>query len=302
MRLLVLAAFLASTAALAQQPPTVEGRVGKLEKEMRAVQRKVFPGGAEQFLEPEIRPAAPAAAPAGVPATGALNDLTARVDALEKQLQSVTGQAEQNGYRLKQLEDAVAKFRSDAEYRLGALEAGAPIASQPAPSGETPTPARRQPPPPPPPRGATPTPTFVDTAAETPPSSGDPAEDAYMAGYRLWSAKQYPEAEAALRAAAQRYPKHRRYSYSQNLLGRSYLDEGKPALAAEAFYANYRAMPRGERAPDSLYYLGQALTRLKKPVEACRVYDELRDVYGEKIAADLKAKVAVGRTDAKCGA
>ena len=121
-----------------------------------------------------------------------------------------------------------------------------------------------------------------------------------MAGYRLWEQKQYPEAEAALKQVVAKYPKHKRASYAQNLLGRAYLDEGKPALAAIAFWDNYKKMPRGERAPASLYYLGTALNQLKKPAEACKVYDELADVYGEKINQALKDKVAQGRTDARC--
>ena len=59
-------------------------------------------------------------------------------------------------------------------------------------------------------------------------------------------------------------------------------------------------MPRGERAPDSLYFLGQSLVQLKKPADACKVYDELLDVYGEKISAQLKDRVSKGRADAKC--
>ena len=39
-----------SLAAEPQLP--IEGRVGKLEKEMKAVQRKVFPGGAQQYFDP----------------------------------------------------------------------------------------------------------------------------------------------------------------------------------------------------------------------------------------------------------
>ena len=57
---------------------------------------------------------------------------------------------------------------------------------------------------------------------------------------------------------------------------------------------------RGERAPDSLYFLGQSLVQLKKPKDACRVYDELLDVYGATISAELKGKVTKGRADAKC--
>ncbi|MET0269930.1 MAG: tetratricopeptide repeat protein, partial [Sphingomonas sp.] len=135
-------------------------------------------------------------------------------------------------------------------------------------------------------------------------STGDAGEDAYLAGYRLWEQKKYPEAVTALKAMAAKYPKHRRASYAQNLLGRAYLDDNKPGLAAEAFYANYQKMPRGERAPDSLYYLGQSLMSLKpaKPADACKVYAEMLDVYGEKIAQPLKDRVAKARADAKCSA
>lgn len=311
MRLLL--ALLLTTVAtpVLAQPATVEGRVGRLEKEMRAVQRKVFPGGSEQFVEPDIRPASPATAPAGVPATGALNDLTARVDSLEQQLQAITAQSEQNGFRLKQLEDGLAKLRAETDGRFGAM-AGTPAAAAgdamdlptteaTSPAVDVPRPFRPRPTTPP--RETAPPPVAETPAATTAPAStGDPAEDAYLAGYRLWEQKDYPAAETALRAAAKKYPKHRRYSYAQNLLGRSYLDEGKPGLAAQELYANYRAMPRGERAQDSLYYLGQALVKLKKNAEACRVYDELRDVYGTTVRPDIKSRLTTARADAKCGA
>lgn len=305
---LLLALLLSATAlpALAQ-PTTTEGRVGKLEKEMRAVQRKVFPGGAEQFVEPDIRPATPATAPAGVPAAGALIDLTARVDSLERQLQQITAQSEQNGFRLKQLEDGLAKLRADTDGRFAGMAGPAP-ATMPAattdattPPVEAPRPARPRATTPP--RDTAPPPTAaVEPPAATAASTGDPAEDAYLAGYRLWEQKNYADAAVALRAAAKKYPKHRRYSYAQNLLGRAYLDDGKPGLAAQELYANYRTMPRGERAQDSLYYLGAALVKLKKNAEACRVYDELRDVYGETVRPDIRSRLTTARADAKCGA
>ena len=55
--------------------------------------------------------------------------------------------------------------------------------------------------------------------------------------------------------------------------------------------ANYRSNPQGERAPDSLYYLGQALMKLGQPGQACKAYAELDAVYGAKIRADLKKQV-----------
>lgn len=302
----VAAVMILPTAAMAQS--NVEGRVGKLESEMRAVQRKVFPNGAGGYVQPEITaPQTQAQAP-GVPASSALTDLTSRVTSLEEQMATLTGQIEQNGYRTRQLQDQFDAYKRATEGRLKALEAGpAPIApaGQSAPL-DTPAPAAT---------GSTrPTKTPAaasvvtgDTASTEPaaspvekPSTGDAAEDAYLYGYRLWAAKRYPEAEAQLKKVVADYPKSRRASFAQNLLGRTYLDSGKPSLASMAFYENYKKFPDGERAPDSLLYLGQALTRLNKPADACKVYDELSDVYGAKLSASMKAQIASGRSAAKC--
>ena len=289
------AALVAAAAGAQSGPGGFEGRVGKLEKEMRAVQRKVFPGGASAGFEPEIQAPATAPVSGGTPATSAVADLTARVDALERQLASVTAQAEQAGYTVRQLQDQVTRLKSDYDYRLGALERGGAAAAAASPA---PAPAA----------AATPqtsidraTPAAGAAAAPSAVATGDPAEDAYMAGYRLWSQKKYPEAQAALRAMIAKYPTNRRATFAQNLLGRAYLDEGKPGLAAEALLKNYQTNPKGERAPDSLFYLGQALMRLNKPAEACKAYGELDDVYGAKLADPLKARLKQARADAKCG-
>jgi TolA-binding protein len=292
-----------SSAALAQN--AIDLRVGKLEKEMKAVQRTVFPQGVP--VQPESGIATPGTA-AGSPATAPIADLTARVDALEKSLASLTGQIEQAGFRNREQDTAIKKL----EARLAGLEGGgeatptttAPTAIAPKPATPTAlakptTPAATKPP-------------VVATkpdanrkaliAAVEIPSTGDAAEDAYSYGFRLYSAKLYPEAQTKLKEFVAKYPSHRRASYAQNLLGRSYYDEGKPALASVAFYDNYQKMPKGERAPESLYWLGQALTKLKKLPDACKVYAELNEVYGSKLGADLAAKAKKGRADAKCAA
>lgn len=291
------------------QSNTLAPRVEKLEKEMRAVQRKVFPGGSSQFLEPEIGNTPPTTTPSGSPASSPVVDLTARVSALESQLQTLTGQAEQNAFKLRQLDEAFVKFRGDVESRLKGLEGGAGPGPVPAAGGGTPVAAAPMPMKPvTPPAAGKPTTASPKLTADRQaaleaierPSSGDAGEDAYLYGYRLWDAKFYPQAQTQLKATVDKYPKHKRWSFAQNLLGRAYLDDGKPALASVAFYDNYQKMPRGERAPDSLYYLGVALTRLKKPADACKVFAEFNDVYGATASAGLKAQVAKGRTDAKC--
>jgi TolA-binding protein len=303
MRKFIIATLLfASTAAapvIAQSDPLAQ-RVNKLEKEMTAVQRKVFPNGVA--IEPEISGGAPAVA-AGNPASSPVADLNARVDALESQLRALTGQVETDGNRLKNLEDALKAY----EARLKALEGTGPVVAndgaastaavqKPAASAPKTAPAKGAPA-----AKVDPNRKAAIDAVEIP-ATGDAIEDAYTYGFRLWTAKLYPEAQMKLKEFVAKYPNHKRASYAQNLLGRAYLDEGKPALASVAFYDNYQKMPRGERASESLYWLGVALTKLKKPADACKVYKEFDDVYADKAGADLKAKIAKGKTDAKCAA
>lgn len=284
-----IAALLAFVGAPASAQSDLSGRVGKLEGEMRAVQRKVFPGGGGQLIQPDV--VAPIATPdaPGAPASSAVVDLTARVTSLEQQMAAMTGQIEQAGFQLRTLRGEFDAYRTATDARLAAAPAPRPA---PAAGGPAEDDAPRA--------AATTTAAPVRAAAVERPATGDPAEDSYLYGYRLWEAKRYAEAQTALKRTVADYPKSRRASYAQNLLGRAYLDDGKPSLASMAFYDNYKKMPDGERAPDSLLYLGQALVKLNKPADACKVYDELSDVYGAKMTAAMKGDVTRGRAAAKC--
>ncbi len=271
--------------AFAQRAETVEHRIDRIEQELRAVQRRVFPNGTTQFAEPEIGAQAPAGA--GASAGGdALANLNARVDALETQLRTLTGQVEQQTYRTGQLEDAIARLRTELGARIDRLEP----AARPEPEPARPEPAAE-----PPARPARPAPA---TAA---PAEPDSAEAAYNAGYRLWDQRHFAEAETELEAAATRFPSSRWTSWMRNLQGRAYLDDNKPATAARILLANYQDNPQGERAADSLYYLGAALTRLDRRTEACRVYDELARVY-PNMRDFLRSHLAEARTAAHCTA
>ena len=290
MRFHILAAILlAGCAAPAlAQPNPVERRVNKLEQEMRAVQRRVFPGGAAGIVEPEIAPQSQTAPLPGAPAGSAVADLTQRVDALEAQLASLTGQMEQNSFRMRQLEEGLASFRADAKARLDEIERARSVPA-PAPAQEIA---------PEPPRTSAAAPATPATAPKA--AAADPGEEAYLAGYRLWDQRKYTEAQAALEAMAKKYPKHPRASYARNLAGRAYLDDNKPATAAKVLLSNYQINPKGERAADSLLFLGEALMKLGKPAEACKVYDELQDVYGPNMRDFLKQQLPRARSEAKC--
>lgn len=290
-----------ATPALAQSSQ-LTSRVDRLESEMTAVQRKVFPGGAGQnYIQPQITPGqAPQDMGYGTPASSPLTDVTARVSSLEQQMSAMTNTLEETQHRLQVLENNFNDYKRVTDQRLAALEARGAGAVAPGGSGG---PAIASPPP----LGGSGDDSGASSDAPSgaagnidKPNTGDAAEDAYIYGYRLWAAKKYPAAEAQLKSVVAKYPDNRRASYAQNLLGRSYLDDGKPSLASIAFYDNYKKMPDGERAPDSLYFLGQALIQLKKPADACKVYDELSDVYGAKITAGMKADIAQARRTAQC--
>lgn len=286
--LILLASTAAPTLVQAQPRETIERRVDRLEGQLRAVQRRVFPNG---NVEPEISPTGPAQ-PGPAPGGDAVTSLTQRVDALEAQLRTLTGQVEENGHRTQQVQDDLTRLRAEVTARLDRVDRpqpDAPLPMDPPPQSQAEPPAER--PTTRPPRQAT---------AEAPavPAS---AEEAYNAGFRLWDQRRYAEAQAALEAATARYPSGRWSSWTRNLLGRAYLDDNKPATAARILLANYNDNPTGDRAADSLFYLGDALTRLNRRTEACRVYDELVRVY-PNVRDQIRSQIPQARRAARCAA
>jgi TolA-binding protein len=293
---------LGPSAALAQrQPPTPEQRLERLERQLQQVQRQVFPRG---------RPADTAGFSDEPAATqSSVVTLDQRLDALERQVTDILRQSEENGNRLRSLEGDLGRLRTDQEQRISALErrmneAAAVAPATTVPVEATPSPSTSRPKPQP----TTPRPrTRADAGAGSGGLSAtaaipedDPGEDAYTEGFKLWEAGQLDAAITSLRAFTAAYPKHRRVSYANNLIGRALLDKGQAQAAAQALLANYRGNPKGERAPDSLYYLGQALMKLGQPGQACKAYAELDAVYGAKVRADLKKLVTEAQAQARC--
>jgi TolA-binding protein len=286
-----------------QAPPTPEQRIDRLERQVQQVQRQVFPKG---------RPADTAGFSDDPAATqSSVMSLDQRLDALEKQMADLVRQSEENGNRLRSLEAGITQMKTDQEQRIGAIEQKMSEAAAAAPvqalvtTSPTTTPTK---PKPTPPKTA---PSKKTADVQTPAEGGplvaaatpavDEGEDAYSQAFHLWEAGQYDQAIAQLKAFTAAYPKHRRVSYANNLIGRSLLSKGDARGAAVAFLANYRGNPGGERAPDSLYYLGQAEVQMGQPGQACKVYAEFDAIYGAKARPDLKKQVADGKAQAQCG-
>lgn len=281
----------ASTALAQRQPASPEQRIDRLEKQVQQMQRMVFPKG---------RPA-DSAGFADDPAASqsAVTSLDQRLDALERQMTDILRLAEENGHAVQTVQSDLAKARSDSDARLNAIEQriaqGVPLAG-PAPIGTDTAAAEAMDKPKP----AMIPPQVQSTPAGADPAALDPGEAAYTDGFKAWEAGRYDDAIISLRAFTAAYPRHRRVSYANNLIGRSLLDKGEARAAAQALLANYTSDPKGERAPDSLYYLGQALMKLGQPGQACRAYSDLDAVYGAKIRPELKKLEIEAKTEAKC--
>jgi len=260
-----------------------EARLRRIEAEVRALQRSVFPGGDGRYFPPEVvtgqQPAQPQPVP-GTPSGGALTDVLARLDAIEAQMARLTERSEQGAYQLTELQD-----------RVEALEtAPAPGPAPLPPTGVIPAPGSTT-------GGgtggstaATPVDSVAPAGAPSPervaavqaiakPATDDAGDDEYTYGFRLWEAGFYPEAQQQLALFLERYPSHPRVTYGRNLLGRAYLDNGQPREAATHFFENYQSDRQAARAPDSLLYLAEAMIAIGDTNRACIALAEFGDTY-----------------------
>lgn len=272
--------------ALAQRPPSIQQQILILQQQLAASQASAV-------------------------------SLSQRLDAVERQLQQLINQQEENGHRVSVIQSNLNQMKSDQDSRLGALEqkvsilAAAPAPqtsddnSQPAPAKEASAIPKRSGPKS---KGETGSATtakgdLAESSKDQPDSAAsatDPAEDAYSQGYHLWADGNYGAAIKALQAFTTHYPNHRRVSWARNLIGRALLDQGQPREAANVFLTNYRADPGGGRAQDSLYYLGQSLMKLGQPGQACKAYAELESVYGTKLRPDISSMLPKAKAEAGC--
>jgi TolA-binding protein len=290
---LTLLAALAATAmspALAQKrQPSPEERIERLEKQVNQVQRRVYGkqpvDTAGYVLDPAVT-------------QSEMVNVTTRLDSIERQMADLVRTSEENSNRVATLEAQIAQMRAAADRR----ERETPV-DEPGSGDDMPVAAAVSDGPPPAPRPKVETrrndpPVTVETASND--TAADPAEAAYDRGYQLWMQKKYDAAATALRAFPQQYPGHRRVSWANNLRGRALLDKGDYRGAAEVLLANYRGDKDGERAQDSLYYLGQASLKLGQPQQACRAYAELENVYAANMRPAVRSMLPAAKAAARC--
>lgn len=308
----VLLAGMAPQAAWAQNQATADQRLQSIERQLRALQREVFPGGDQRFFEAEITaPQGDANAPAstgGAASSTALTGVFERLDALELQLARMTEATEINANTLRLMETRMAALEQLAASATAAQalptlpapasSAGSNLAAAPSTAAAASTPA----PAPAPAAAAAPSAErLARVQAVLKPATEDAGEDEYVYGFRLWEAQLYPEAQQQLALFLERFPNHPRVTFGRNLLGRAYLDAGDPRRAATFFFENYQANKQAARAPDSLLFLAESMIALNDTNRACIALAEFGETYPALATGRLAQQYDAARGRVTCG-
>ncbi|MPY71516.1 MAG: tol-pal system protein YbgF [Alphaproteobacteria bacterium] len=317
-----LAALLCAAAPAAAQNYEMQqllNRMERLQQEMSTLQRHVYRGE-------KPPPSAVAPAPAGGDAASRtlVARLSQRVNELEGELRRMTGRNEELGHAVAQVKSRLDKLVADVDFRLTALERGAPAAAAPGA-------------PPPPQSDAAPIggETGGDSASGAPAAPGpntlgtlrtDPAgrplpsapgaappaqqqaavpaaetpQQQYDRAHTLIVKEQnFTEAERVLRDFIDRNPKHDLTPNAHYWLGRTYFVREDFQQAAFTFAEGVQKFPRSEKAPANLLNLGMSLARLGKEREACTAYSRLLQNFPDA-EESVKRRVPREQARAKC--
>ncbi len=274
---------------------TLSDRMDRLERDLRDLQLEVYKGA-----PPESGSGAPAA-------PGATGQFTpggnGRVADLEQSLRDLRGQVEQLSFLVKQLQSQAELQRNETNYRLGALEGGAPagnIAAAPGPGQGTPAgPAIAAASPPVRPATSLGGPTSLTPGAGSQvagakpgnlgtmlagaappvgPAAADPRAQ-YDAAMELLSRAQYAEAQTAFRNFVLANPTNDLSGPAQYWVGDISFTQKDYSNSAKAFADVLKRFPKTSKAPDAMLKLGLSLMELGQKNEACTTLGALKSKY-----------------------
>jgi tol-pal system protein YbgF len=258
-----LAAFLLNGPLQAQDARPLLERIDRLERDLNQLQRQVYRNQVGTAPTPT----------AGEGGASSL-DSQIRMDQLEGQLRTLTGQLEEIQYNIGQISKHAEKSQADNEVRFQQLEHGT-VAPPPVEVTQAHPPAKpnvgagdmgRQasvwgtlapPGGPPPPAGAS------GTLAD-----GSVTEQ-YNYAFGLLRDSDFKAAEAAFRSFLQKHPADPLAGNAQYWLGETYFVRGEYPAAASAFAEGYQKYPQGAKAPDNLLKLGMSLGNSGRKNDAC---------------------------------
>ncbi len=265
--LVCLAASLAVALPVGANAQSVKKRLDIVEKQLKAVQRKVFKPGSEFPRQPDGQSAGQTPAVSG--ANIRLADIESRIAQMETQLRQLTGRIEESNYQADKLRQKMETMARDYEFRLKELEARTPGAAKPA---------------------------VPESLATEKPADDIPADilpegteqQQYSYAQKLVTRGQYARAEAALGEFLKRYPKARLAGNAQYWLGQTYYVRKMYTRATRAFLEGYNNYPDSPKAPAFLLKIGMSLNAMGEKADACDAYRELASRFPDSMESKNK--------------
>lgn len=217
--------------------------------------------------------------------------LQVRINELEEQVRRLQGALEQASFGNKQLKTQMEKMKGDMEFRLSALEKGAPATGAAAATTTSEQPQNL----------ATAAPVNSGTISEEPeepvkqPESTAPvpkfdsSSEHYSYAFKLMNQAKYSEAGNAFNAFTSRYSKDPLIGNAYYWLGETYYVRKDYVKAADSFRQGFESMPTGPKAGDNLLKLAMALGATGKEKESCIVLKQVVTKFG-KTSGTIKSR------------
>jgi tol-pal system protein YbgF len=247
-------------------------RIDRLERDLILLQR--------QFYRNQV-----GTAPSAPGGEGAPLDAQIRMNQIDDQLRSLTGQLEEIEYNIDRLTKRLDKMQADNEVRFQQLEGHGQVAAAappPAPVPIVPPPRDLERAPPaaavaiPAPPVTTPPPGARDASVET--STALPngsAMEQYNYAFNLLRVPDFHGAQVAFEAFLHQHPNDQLAGNAQYWLGETFFARNDFAAAATAFAEGYRKYPQGPKAVDDLLKLGISLGNSGRKQDACFSFAKL---------------------------
>ena len=199
---------------------------------------------------------------------GLAAELDSRLSAFDEQVRGLTGRIEELTFTVAQLRGRLDKLVGDVDFRLSALEKGAPGAvADRSPSDATGNGQQGRP---------------GGQQAALPPATlpAGPPQEQYDFAYGLLLKAQRDQvemvkAEQALAAFVGAHADHKLAGNAQYWLGETFYVRNDYVRAATVFGEGYKKYPKGDKAPDLLLKFGMSLAALGQKQPACAAYAQI---------------------------
>ena len=238
-----------------------------------------------------------------------------RFQQLEKEVRRLTGQVEEQNFKIQQLQEELARQTGDLQVRMDDLAAGnsagtAPMMSQDNPpsdytaQGDYAAPPAQEPIDAPPAEDDSAASSFYTPPAQAPVdgqlgtlnqstetgqiSGGNSEASEYEQAYAYVKSRDFDAAERAFEAFIAKYPSSSYITNAKYWYGETFYVRGNYDKAARIFAESYQANPKGSKAAGNLLKLGMSLAGLGKTEDACVAFKQLQKDYASSAVPILK--------------